>query len=178
VSITEHVQAEVDKEDNRQKLREAPASARRHLFVGLDHSDWYVSSQFLDEDFTPPPPQLPNEVDYVWVGVEDPATGRLAVLLRRDSTGTVAIDPDTGQSMSVEPDQDGPPAVRTCPRCGSSCDWRPVQRTRRDFAGWPAATGVDLVSHLLERSESLREPRPDDDCAGASATEPGPPPTA
>ena len=75
MSITEHVQAEVDKEDNRQKLREAPASARRHLFVGLDHSDWYVSSQFLDEDFTPPPPQLPNEVDYVWVGVEDHGTG-------------------------------------------------------------------------------------------------------
>lgn len=132
VEVTNKVQTEVDKPDNRRKLAGAPHGAHRHLFVGLDHSDWYVASQFLDDFTMPPPPHLPEEVDVVWIGVEDPATGRIAVLLRTEEGRLVRLDPDTGAHLESRPDEFGPPSVRTCPECGAVCDWRPTDRVRTD----------------------------------------------
>ena len=68
VQITDAVEAELWKADNRRKLAAVPDGAQRHMFVGLDHSNWYVSSQLIDDVVAlPPPPSLPPKL--TWRGL-------------------------------------------------------------------------------------------------------------
>lgn len=136
VNITDHVQADVNKEDNRQKLREDPprpvaiCSWVLTTRTGTSPASfWIATSPFLRRQNSR---TKWTTCGWAW---KTQRLGDLRSCNARTQRERVAIDPDTGQALSVRPDQDGPPAVRTCPRCGSSRDWRPVQRTRRDLAG-------------------------------------------
>lgn len=134
VGVTNKVQEQLDKADNRRKLDAAPTGATRHLFVGIDHSDWYVSSQLLGDDLRlPPAPQIPAEVDVVWVAVEDPSSGRIGTLLRSEGGAFIALNPGTGAQLEVPASDGGPPATAPiCTECGGSSHWEARSRKRYD----------------------------------------------
>jgi hypothetical protein len=133
-NLTRAVETEAAKEDNRRKLARAPTGARRHLFVWLHDSHWYVASLLRSPISTPPAPLLPPEVDVVWAAVGE---GRDAFtcsrLLRGNRTGFTEIDPASGTELprrTTPGAASGPPDEPICPVCQGHGTWtiRPVDQ--------------------------------------------------
>lgn len=93
-NLTRAVNTEVGKADNRSKLGAAPSEARRHLFVWLHDSHWYVSALLRDPISVPPAPTLPSEIDVVWAAVGDgPGALTCTALIRSDGRSWTDIPP-------------------------------------------------------------------------------------
>jgi hypothetical protein len=86
--LTSAVEGEASKPDNRRKLSDAPPGARRHLFVWLHDSNWYVAVLLRDPMGPSRAPVLPEVVDVVWAAVgPSPAGSPIERLMRCNRGG-------------------------------------------------------------------------------------------
>lgn len=161
LDITEAVEVELEKRDNRSKQGAHPGETR-HLFVWIEGSKSSAYTQMLDVGSAllplPPAPRLSPEFDVVWAAVAD-RDGNAAVLLRADADGFVEIDLTTGAPVPEAAESfyvDGPPRpAADCPACGGPGVWRVDPDARAGgYRWWQSACAQDS-EHWTGRGRRL-----------------------
>jgi hypothetical protein len=159
MNVTNAVESELEKDDNRRKLEQAPPGATRNLFVWMHDSNWYVSSTLRDREFPlPPAPLLPEEVDVAWIAVQGDEPANPAAVLRVDREGITALDPASGHALPLATTNAavGPPyEALTCSICGSPGEWvvsthtriDPKSGKRSEILAWDGRCSADAAHH-------------------------------